>query len=128
MKITALIAIAATVMMSCSEGRYPVAPRAEMIDILTELYLYDASLQIYNINNPRAVLNEKFYDSLLARRGMCLKSFKWNIAYYQYKDELGPIMDELIEVLNRSETELQKQEIDREAVRPLLKYLRRDSL
>ncbi len=82
-----------------------------MRDVLVDLHLSDAILQINSVRNRSVQVKESHYDSVISSHGVSKEDFEWNLAYYSYTSELDKIMGGVIDTLSSMEGDLQKEMI-----------------
>lgn len=112
-----LLAILVFAFFSCNEYRNDkIIPKETMIDILVDLHITDATIQVYNLSHPFTPVKQSQYDSLFAEYDTTDSLFHWNMAFYIYKKELDDMMSEVILRLNKIEgSEIRKgQKAERE--------------
>ncbi len=89
--------------------------KSQMIEILTEVQIAEASLRISKSKKKANELKPKFYDNILQEAGVTLIQFKENMDYYQnYPDVMEEIYESVLGNLSRLESDvlLEKEELD----------------
>ncbi len=99
----------------------PVIPdlllsKSQMIEILTEVQIAEASLRISKSKKKANELKPKFYDNILQEAGVTLIQFKENMDYYQnFPIVMEEIYESVLGNLSRLESNvlIEKEELDK---------------
>lgn len=87
-----------------------------MVNVLVDMHMNDAIIQIYNLHHESISVKQSHYDSLFVKHGVTSDNFKWNVAYYHYTKELDGMLKEVITRLSKKESELLKKDKKRRKV------------
>ncbi len=96
---------------SCNSQDPRVIDKGIIRDVMVDLHLSDAIIQINGVRSRGVQVKESHYDSIISAHGITKEEFEWNVAYYTYNKELANIMDGVIDTLNSMEGDLQKEMI-----------------
>ncbi len=99
-------------LLSCETKNDKIIDKKIMLEVLVDLHLNDAIIQINSTKTPSVQVQMSQYDSVIERHGISRPAFEWNVAYYTYNKELDGIMDKVIDTLNKIESDIQKEIID----------------
>lgn len=96
---------------ACNSKDPRILDKGVIRDVMVDLHLSDAIIQINSVRSRSVQVKSSHYDSIISAHGITKEVFEWNVAYYTYHKELDNIMAGVIDTLNSMEGDLQKEMI-----------------